>query len=70
MTTTTIQPRALRETPAAAYTGHAPGTLRNMRHQGRGPRYIKAGRTVLYAVADLDDWLDGLPSLEPVAVAR
>lgn len=29
------------------------GTLANWRVQGRGPRYVKHGRRVLYAVADV-----------------
>ena len=29
-----------------------------MRHEGRGPRYIKVGRRVLYRGSDLNDYLD------------
>lgn len=65
MTETKIQPRKMRERQAAAYIGLAPGTLRNMRHQHRGPRYSKAGRTVLYDRIDLDAWLDSLPTVDP-----
>jgi predicted DNA-binding transcriptional regulator AlpA len=31
-------------------------TLANWRSQGRGPRYLKIGRLVRYAMADLEDW--------------
>lgn len=33
-------------------------TLANMRHQGRGPRYVKAGARVLYRRSDVEAWLD------------
>lgn len=47
---------------AAAHLRMAPGSLRNLRSAGRGPRYEKAedGRC-LYAAADLDAWLAAEP---------
>lgn len=39
---------------AADYLGFSPVTLRQWRCQGRGPKYVKAGRSIRYRVADLD----------------
>jgi hypothetical protein len=33
-----------------------PTTLQFWRHKGRGPRYFKVGRRIVYARADLDDF--------------
>lgn len=33
-----------------------PGTLAQWRSLGRGPRYIKLGRNILYAVKAVEDW--------------
>jgi len=33
------------------------GTLRTWRSRGEGPVYIKAGRTVIYMFADVEDYL-------------
>lgn len=48
----------LTEAQAAEYLGQKPNTLRNWRAQKRGPAYIKGAKSVLYARADLDAWLD------------
>ena len=34
------------------------GTLANLRHQKRGPRYYKVGRRVYYRAADVESWLE------------
>ena len=39
---------------AAEYLGLSPGTLEVWRSLGRGPRYRKFGRRVMYDIADLD----------------
>jgi hypothetical protein len=39
---------------AAEYLGLSPGTLEVWRCHGRGPRYIKLGRRVVYTLDDLD----------------
>lgn len=39
-------------------TGIPTGTLANYRYLGKGPRYIKIGKRVLYRRADVDAWLD------------
>ena len=43
---------------AAPLAGVAPKTLENWRTMGIGPRFIKAGRKVLYDPADLLVWRD------------
>ena len=34
-------------------------TVRYWRHVGRGPKSFKVGRRVLYAVEDVEAWLEG-----------
>lgn len=46
----------LRTPQAAKYLDVAPNTLANWRVRGGGPNYSKIGRTVVYAVVDLDDF--------------
>jgi DNA-binding transcriptional MerR regulator len=41
---------------AAPRVGVTPGTLENWRVAGLGPKFIKAGRRVLYDPADLERW--------------
>jgi hypothetical protein len=48
----------LATTDAAPLAGVAPKTLENWRTLGVGPRFIKAGRRVLYDPADLQAWRD------------
>ena len=43
---------------AAAYIPLAKGTLDNLRSAGKGPRFIKLGRKILYDTRDLDQWLE------------
>ena len=38
--------------------GISTGTLAMWRHEGRGPRYRKLGRIVLYAADEVDKWVD------------
>jgi hypothetical protein len=54
-----IRPRRLREEAAASYLGGlSPWTLEKWRRTGRGPLFLKVGRTVLYDVEDLDRFLE------------
>ena len=39
---------------AAGYIGLKAGTLEVWRSQGKGPRYVKLGRRVVYETKDLD----------------
>jgi len=43
---------------AAAVLGVKPTTLAAWRSQGRGPRYIKIGRSCFYLERDLDSWIE------------
>lgn len=43
---------------AAATLGLSRSTLARLRVSGRGPRYIKLGRTILYFTDDLHAWLN------------
>lgn len=51
-------PDRMRTPQAAAHTGLSESTLAKLRVFGGGPRYIKAGRRVLYERSDLDAWLN------------
>lgn len=48
----------LSEVAAAALVGYTPAALRLWRRQGRGPAYIKIGRSIRYAPADVREWFD------------
>lgn len=48
---------AVDEATAAELLSVAPMTLRSWRSRGDGPAYVKAGRRVVYRVADLEGWL-------------
>jgi predicted DNA-binding transcriptional regulator AlpA len=50
--------RYVREKQAAEITGFAVQTLRNKRHNGDGPPYVKKGRAVRYPLADLVAWME------------
>ena len=43
---------------AEKYLGIAPGTLKQWRHNSRGPDYIKNQGFIRYLQSDLDFWLD------------
>lgn len=43
---------------AADYLGLHARTLDNWRSQGRGPRYVRVGRRIVYRIADLESYLD------------
>ena len=45
------------EKKAARILGNKTQTLRNWRHQRRGPAYIKLGRSVRYLIDDLRDYI-------------
>lgn len=49
----------LNDVEAAKIADLSPQTLRNWRFEGRGPAYIKAGRSVRYSLTDLISWLEG-----------
>jgi predicted DNA-binding transcriptional regulator AlpA len=43
---------------AAKVVGLAPQTLMILRLRGRGPRFVKLGRRVLYDPADIAAWIE------------
>ncbi|UYK81412.1 helix-turn-helix domain-containing protein [Xanthomonas sacchari] len=56
---TTIPGDRLKSPAAAAYLDLSHSTLEKMRHEGRGPRYVKIGGRVFYRRADLDAYIEG-----------
>ena len=48
----------LSESAAATYVGYSRHYLRVARRYGRGPAYIRVGRSIRYRVQDLDAWLE------------
>ena len=49
-------PAYLSNEEAAAYLKLSPRTLEKQRVVGGGPRFLKLGRRVVYAIADLERW--------------
>lgn len=43
---------------AAKYTGLSYSKLTKLRTYGGGPKYFKIGERVVYAIADLDAWMN------------
>lgn len=52
---------------AASFTQVPAATLATMRVRGGGPPYYKVGSRVLYAYADLRDWLEAHRRLHTAA---
>jgi predicted DNA-binding transcriptional regulator AlpA len=53
-----LPPRYLRTPEAARFLGLSGRTLKKHRTYGTGPKYSKLGGRVVYAVADLQAWVD------------
>jgi len=53
----TTTPRALTEREVAERLGLSVATLRAWRHRGKGPRFLRLGRSVRYLPSDLDDFV-------------
>ena len=49
--------RALTEREVADLLGLSVATLRAWRHRGKGPRFLRLGRSVRYLPSDLDDFV-------------
>ena len=62
--TKNIISHAFNEKEAAKFIGVAVQTLRNWRHQRKGPAYHKIGKAVRYRVSDLEVYLNGC-SIDP-----
>jgi predicted DNA-binding transcriptional regulator AlpA len=54
---TQATPRALTEREVADRLGLAVATLRTWRHRGKGPRFLRLGRSVRYLPSDVDDFV-------------
>lgn len=54
-----MQTLHLRTPQAAEYLGLSTSTIEKMRLRGDGPRYAKLGRLVVYAIPDLEAWVEG-----------
>jgi predicted DNA-binding transcriptional regulator AlpA len=50
--------RLLNQESAAALIGVKPPTLASWRHLGKGPPYIKVGRSAFYKAAEIERWLN------------
>jgi hypothetical protein len=48
----------LTQEQAAVVIGVKPTTLATWRHFGRGPKYLKIGRSCFYRRDDIDRWMD------------
>jgi excisionase family DNA binding protein len=49
--------RALTEREVADLLGLSVATFRAWRHRGKGPRFLRLGRSVRYLPSDLDDFV-------------
>jgi excisionase family DNA binding protein len=49
--------RALTEREVAEQLGLSVATLRAWRHRGKGPRFLRLGRSVRYLPSDVDDFV-------------
>ena len=50
--------RYINEIKASSMLGFSVQTLRNWRHLGYGPRYLKVGRSVRYSMEDLITFME------------
>lgn len=50
-------PRALTEREVGARLGLSVATLRAWRHRGKGPRFLRLGRSVRYVPSDVDEFV-------------
>jgi excisionase family DNA binding protein len=53
----TRRPAALTERQVAEQLGLSVATLRAWRHRGKGPRFLRLGRSVRYLPADVDEFV-------------
>ena len=58
MNTTAIAPHFVNVQGASTITGLAVHTLNQMRCNGGGPPFVKAGRAVRYKIAALHAWME------------
>lgn len=58
MTVDLDQVKYIDEYEASRVTGFAVQSLRNWRHLGRGPSYVKIGRSIRYSLFGLIEWME------------
>ena len=51
-------PQYLDEKQAAKVLGFSRSSMSNWRCGGRGPRYVKRGRSIRYLLSDLLEWME------------
>ena len=56
-TGSTRRPAALTERQVAEQLGLSVATLRAWRHRGKGPRFLRLGRSVRYLPSDVDEFV-------------
>jgi hypothetical protein len=57
-----LQKKTISPETAAELYDLSPGTLANLRSQGKGPKFFKVGkRKVIYRVDDFEAWLTSAP---------
>ena len=59
----------LTEAEAGRHVGKSAYTMRKLRREGRGPRYMRVGASVRYRLEDLREWLDAC-LVDPAAEAQ
>jgi len=59
----TIEKQALGADETCKTYGLNPGTMANLRHARKGPKFYKAGKKVIYFVEDIEAWLRQNPVL-------
>jgi len=52
-----LQDKGLKESEASRFTGFSVFTLQKWRCQGRGPSYLKIGRSIRYLLSDLKKFM-------------
>lgn len=52
-----MEKRYLTRKETAELFGLSPKWLANLSSQGKGPRYLKLGRKVLYRARDIEEWI-------------
>lgn len=60
------QDRLVDTKEAAVMLAKHPAVLADWRHQSRGPKYVKFGRSIRYRIGDLHTWIAD-HTIEPAA---
>jgi excisionase family DNA binding protein len=57
MATDTVKPGYLKPADAARYLGISTSQIRALCRKGRGPRFVRVGRSVRFPLQALDAWM-------------